>query len=212
VLAALAVTGVLARAQRNHGYVLFSGLGLVLLGSLAWFFATIIPATLNLRWRPHLVKTDNLKLFIRGLAGVLFILGLVGAIWAVKETEGDAQRPAVSASFDTAKSVLKAKVTADGLGTDQRMSVRVEGLKQIGKTSGLDFSEPHKPLYFALLGPDADGKVSYEFSVFVPFRFTIVGVTAWTAKHRPPCFDRPRRQSKEAGCLAVRLMKRKAPH
>jgi hypothetical protein len=206
VLASLAVTGVLARAQRNHGYLLFSGLGLVVLGALAWFLATILPENLTVTRRSH--QTGPFVLGLRAIAGLLFLGGLIIAILAVRQTEQDAQRPAVAASFDAASGVLKAKISAEGLGTDQRMSVRVDGLKQNGETAKLELVEPHAPLYFALFGPDADGKVKYEFSVYVPPRFMIVGVVAWTAKSQPACFDRPGRQAKEAGCTVVRLKER----
>ena len=209
VLVSLAVTGVLARAQRNHGYLLFSGLGLILLGSLGWFVATILPENLPM-WRQRR-NTARFAFWLRVVAGLLFLVGLICAILAVVRTERDAQRPAVAASFDAAKSVLTAKVSADGLGTNQRMAVGVEGLKQRGNTPTVDAAEPNKPLFFALLGPDADGKVKYEFSVYVPPRFRIVGVEAWTADTKPACFDRPQgHQAQEAGCAVLRLKERQA--
>ena len=98
----------------------------------------------------------------------MFLVGLILAINAVIQTQADAQRPAVAASFDATKSVLKATVTAECLSTNKRMSVAVEGLKQRGDTAIIDAVEPNEPLYFALLGPDADGEVNNAFSVYVP--------------------------------------------
>jgi hypothetical protein len=150
------------------------------------------------------------RVVFRILAVVLLAAGIVLATHAMIKTQGDAQRPAVVATFDASKGVLTANVTAEGLRTEQRMSVRVDGLQQSPTTaSSVQAVDINKPLYLALLGPDGSGKVAYKFTVYVPPDFNIVGVEAWTAKTRPGCFDvAALKQSEEAGCAIVRLKPR----
>jgi hypothetical protein len=114
---------------------------------------------------------------------------------------------------------LRANVSADGLGTNDLMRIQVDGLKDDPHESGgLAFADEKHPLYFALLGPDADGKVNYPVDVYIPPKFAIVGVRAWTATNSPAptCREREEakdpgakqkngKQSKEAGCVALRL-------
>jgi hypothetical protein len=223
VVTSLAVAGILARAERNHAYYLFGGVLSILVGSLLWFIAALLPTTWRaplwlVQWRVARVtpagtigeRQSPTRIpigLIRVVASLFFFGGLIAAVWGVLETQKDAQRPTVSASFDATKNVLTAKVSADGLSTDQRMALRVDPLKQEGESSHLNLAEPTAiPLYFALLGPDADGKVKYEFSVYVPKEQNVVGVEAWTADTKPPCLDvKPKEQSKEAGCIIIRL-------
>jgi hypothetical protein len=225
VVASLAVTGVLARAEQNHPFYLFGGVLAILLGAFLWLVAALVPATFKIsvppvqfffrrlprNWkvaRPPAERRVSPAPILRVVASLLFLGGLIAAIWGVLETQRDAQRPTVSVSFDATKNVLKATVSADGLRTDQRMALRVDVLKQAGTTHNLKVAKPEAlPLYFALLGPDADGKLKYDFSVYVPPKKNIVGVEAWTADQKPPCLDRvkPVRQSKEAGCVIVQL-------
>jgi hypothetical protein len=151
-----------------------------------------------------------LRVFLRILAVVPLVIGIVIATNAIIDTQSDSQRPAVSATFDSGKGVLDANVSAEGLKTDQRMSIRVDALRQ-SKTiaANVEAIDINKPLYLALLGPDGSGKVTYKFSVYVPPSYNIVGLEAWTAQDRPKCFDvASRNQSAEAGCAIIRLKPR----
>jgi hypothetical protein len=151
-----------------------------------------------------------LRVVLRVAAVVLLVWGIVRATQAMIKTQGDSQRPAVLATFDASKGNLTVNVTAEGLKTEQRMSVRVDGLKEsTTKPGGVDAVDIAKPLYFALLGPDGSGKVAYKFTVYVPQTVNIVGAEAWTAATRPKCTDfASLRQSEEAGCAIVRLKPR----
>jgi hypothetical protein len=144
---------------------------------------------------------------LRFVAIGLLVAGIVYATKAIVDTQRDSQRPAVSASFDPEKGVLSSNVAAEGLSTDQRMTIRVDGLRQLDPNADrVEPVDPHSPLYFALLGPDGSGKVKYAFKVYVPPKYDIVSLEAWTASSRPGCFDiRSRRQSEEAGCVITRL-------
>jgi hypothetical protein len=153
-----------------------------------------------------------LRVVLRVAAIALLVLGIVRATQAIIKTQGDSQRPAVEATFNADKGVLAANVTAEGLRTEQRMSVRVDGLQQsTTNPTSVQAVDINQPFYLALLGPDDSGKVAYKFSVYVPPAFNIVGVEAWTAEKRPGCFDVASRiQSQEAGCVIIRLKPRPA--
>jgi hypothetical protein len=151
-----------------------------------------------------------LRVVLRFVAVGLLVLGIVRSTQAMVKTQGDSQRPAVVATFDASKGNLTVNVTAEGLKTEQRMSVRVDGLQDsTTKPGDVDPVDIAKPLYFAVLGPDGSGKVAYKFTVYVPQTVNIVGTEAWTAATRPKCTDvASLRQSEEAGCAIVRLKPR----
>jgi len=152
-----------------------------------------------------------LRVFLRLLAVVPLVIGIVIATNAMIDTHADAGRPAVVATFDAAKGILSANVSAEGLKIEDRMTIRADGLRQSKtKPAEVETVDPNKALYFALLGPDDSGKVTYKFSVYVPPTLNIVGVEAFTAKHEPKCFDveSPPKQSAESGCAIIRLKPR----
>jgi hypothetical protein len=195
IFVSLAATGVLGQAERNHGTLLLIGIGFVLLGVLFWAVAAVRPG----RW--------NAWLHIPG--ALSFLAGLGIGIGALIATQQDSERPAVSASFDQSNRLLTATVTADGLSSEDRVAVRIEGLKQKGKTTRLE-PVSTTPLYFSLLGPGADGKVKHTAIALVPKTYTYVGAKAWTANTEPACFldaqlPKGGSQSHEAGCFVLKV-------
>jgi Ca2+/Na+ antiporter len=190
VVASLAVTGVLARAQRNHGEHVLLGLSLIVLAALIVFLVA-----LPHRW---------VSLFYAAAAAV-FAAGLGVAIFAVRETQKDSQRPAVEAEFDPATHILKSTVTADGLSTNVLMRVRVDDLAYNPATRA--YAIVGLPLFYAGLGPDQDGQIRYTAQAVVPADGEAVGVTVWAESgKKPACTEQPGvLESEQAGCLVMRL-------
>jgi hypothetical protein len=179
--------------------------------ALTWRTEILPPETppASPRWWQRLLSWSMVRRVLQVVAVVLLLYGIVRATQAMIKTQGDSQRPAVEASFDANKGNLTVTVTAEGLKTEQRMSVVVDPLQQRTNPVGLDPVDITKPLYFALLGPDGSGKVTYEFRVYVPQTVNIVAVEAWAAAERPKCLYRASlKQSEEAGCAIVRLKPR----
>jgi hypothetical protein len=156
VVTSLAVTGVLAKAQRDQGVKLVIAFGFVLLGAVLWLIATVMPATPQegagskrwddwkaRKWRKWVLFPWTGVLFlwsrwqplsrqakVQIVSGGLFAVGLLIAIWALVSTQQDAERPAISASFHQKTSVLEATVTAVGLHASDRIEIRVDGLME----------------------------------------------------------------------------------
>jgi hypothetical protein len=159
VVASLAVTGILAKAQRDHGVELVIGFGFVLFGAVLWLIATVMPTdpqqgTAACRWnhwktdeqhqvRRYVLFPYTAWLFLRArwqplsrqakmqiLSGALFGIGLFIAIWGLVVTQQDSERPAISASFNRQTAVLSGTVTAVDLDAAQRVEVRVDGLNE----------------------------------------------------------------------------------
>jgi hypothetical protein len=234
VIASLAVTGVLGAAQRNHGIWLIAAFSCVLAGALIWLLAALLPsakggeqtkksderpkdrepgkvkAWLIKRWRS--LKSFGIQNGLRALGGLFFAVGVGLAVTGLVITQQDAERPAVSAVFDAKTSVLTAKVTAEGLSAEQRMLVLVKGLTEV-ETAETQFSLQGDPrqLYFAALGPNSDGKIAHEVSVFIPKIFDLVSVKAWTGPVETACLFTEEVQQHELpqhlrhGCLVLRL-------
>jgi hypothetical protein len=172
-------------------------LGFVLLGVLLWTLAA--------------VKEGRNHPWLHYLGALSFFVGLLLSVITLVVTQRDTQRPAVSGTFDRATGLLQATVTADGLSRQDRLVVRIEVLKRVKGRTALRPLSP--PLYFGLLGPNADGKIKYTAIAYVPGGARFVGVKAWTATTEPACFlaaaitttTRRRPQSQEAGCFVLRL-------
>jgi hypothetical protein len=202
VVTSLAVTGVLGQAQRNHGNLLLVAFSIVLFAALWWTLAAVIPDT-----HPVLLSIG---------AGV-FLIGLGFAIAAMIATQHDSERPSVSPdSYDSSKRVLKTTVKADGLAADKRIVVLAEGLiekktQRPNGTPAFRLVPSPQPLYFAVIGPNSDGKVEHTARLVIPKRYQLVGVKAWTGKTETGCLinENPLTLSVAAherdGCFVLRL-------
>src|SRR5262249_51457680 len=154
VLTGLAVTGILAEAQRNHGIWLLAAFSAVLAGAVLWIFATLLPRTRekpahkwkHLRWVQRFIGWAARRQPVQVVSLLIFGLGLGFAINAVILTQRDTERPAVSGTFDSKTRTLTAHASAHGLSTDDRLVVLVAGL--IPKTDKpTELTEDPKSLY-----------------------------------------------------------------
>ena len=200
ILASLAVTGILGQAQRNHPTRIYLCLGLVLFAALLWSWAAIVPG----RQHPGLYACG----------AILFVIGLGFGVNALVTTQHDSERPAVSATFDNTSRQVTATITADGLSLDKAMVVKIDAVRATLTGGGAQYATEPKPLYFAVVGPNADGKIDQTAVAFVPAGVNFVGVKAWTSEQgEPRCLDNRRRlavpQSDEAGCLLLQMMNSK---
>jgi hypothetical protein len=232
VFTSLAVTGVLGQAQRNEGTWVIVAIGLVTGGAVAWLVGLLIP-------EPVVAKTQSMTNFqgwvrdpsnFKGLAKFLWWLrrrggallkmlgvisvgaGIVAGVVGLVKTQQAVERPAVSASFVKAASTLNATVTDQGLGSSQRVVVLVQGLteKQHAKQIKL-VADPHA-LYYAMVGPDENGKINHSVSVVVPKKFRLVGVKAWSGQEDRGCNISELKNGEpiipsgqDDGCLALSL-------
>jgi len=199
ILASLAVTGVLGQAQRNHPTRIYICLGSVLAAALLLSWAAILPG----RRHPWL--------YFCGV--ILFFVGLGVGVNALVMTQHDSERPGVSAAFDQASRQVTETVTADGLSLDKAMVVKINALRATKKHGSTLYTADPTPLYFAVVGPDANGKISDTAVAYAPADADFVGVKAWTSEQgEPSCVDRQRNrpavpQSDEAGCFLLRIPK-----
>lgn len=233
VFTSLAVTGVLGQAQRDEGSWLIAAFACIVGGAVAWLVALLIPAPADApqarmsrfgKWirepGERFPKLANALWWLRVRGGtILQMLGVaavgagivLGVVGLVKTQQGF-QRPAVSASFSKDSSILTAKVTDQGLATGRRLAVLVQGLQEKRQKEKLRLVADPKLLYFAVIGPDENGKINHSVSVHVPKSYGLVGVKAWSGETDPGCtiFDEGVvrsgvRTGEEAGCLALRL-------
>jgi hypothetical protein len=234
VFTSLAVAGVLGQAQRNHGDSLAKAFGFIIGGAALWFIALLLPPAPRDRdaaekgwfftqwvWaeKPDPVAKffqylrKRGELLLRMLAVASLVVGILWGISALIDTQQDFERPAISASFTKAPSLLEATVTDEGLASGRRLAVLVQVLK---KNNGQLTPDPDS-LYFSLLGPGADGKVKHSLSVFVPRNADLVRVKAWTGKTDSGCTSFEETQDtlttnlqpgEQAGCLVLRLPER----
>jgi hypothetical protein len=197
ILASLAVTGVLGQAQRNHPTRIYICLGCVLAAALLWSWAAILPG----RRHPWL--------YLCGV--ILFFVGLGVGVNALVMTQHDSERPGVSTAFNDKSRQVTATITADGLSLDKAMVVKIEVLEATERRGRTRYMPQAPPLYFGVVGPDANGKIKHTAVAIVPPGVTFVGVRAWTAEQgEPSCVDRRTRvthvpQSDEAGCFLLQL-------
>jgi hypothetical protein len=166
VFAALAVTGVVAQAQRNHGDWILVGLILVLSGAVLWLAATLAQSFSWLRWPFTIVALP------------VFAAGLGVGIYGIYKTQRDSERPAVSALFDSRTQAVAITATAHGLRSDSRLAIVVSAYRGTPDHPVPLINPP--TLYYAVVGPDGSGEVSHTTSVPVPRKYTLVGVEAWT--------------------------------
>jgi len=149
------------------------------------------------------------------LALLLFAGGVGTAIAALVSTQHDSERPAVSVKFEKKERTLNADATAHGLSSDDRLVVLVSGLIREPKDGVATLVEDPRSLYYAVLGPDSSGEVAHEVQVFVPKRYAVIGVKAWTGKKESECrteevvATEALPQHAQAGCLLMRLPKAK---
>lgn len=194
VFTALAVTGVLGQAQRNHGLLLVVGLGVVLLGAVLWLLATLRAGT----------QTGLKHLALLSLAAGL-ILGIL-AIWF---TQKDSERPSVTSTFDPHTSVFTVTASAHGMRTDSRLVIVVSGFR--GTPDRPSPQQDPPTLYYAVVGPNSDGDVSHTAEIPVPTKYTLVGVKAWTGKEPNACTTREVEGASETpqhdrvGCLLLQV-------
>jgi hypothetical protein len=211
IVTSLAVTGILAQAQRNHGVWLLAAFACVVAGAMLW----LAVATLH---RPAALKKFAWldKSVVQTVALVATAAGLMLAIWAMVLTQKDTERPSVSATFDRGTRILTASAEAHGLSSDERLVVLVTGL--VPKTTGragakakanVVFREATPSLYYAVIGPDSGGEVTHAAQVSVPVQYKFVAVKAWTGARETKCETIPPKtgvpQRVLAGCLFLRL-------
>jgi hypothetical protein len=113
------------------------------------------------------------------------------------------------------------------MGSDQRLVVLVRGVtekSEVTTSARPDTSTPSTAasggalelvpsprwLYLSVLGPTSDGKVTHTMNVYVPKRFPLVEVKAWTGPNETPCSSRVEktkgiRPAEEVGCIVLRL-------
>jgi hypothetical protein len=106
-------------------------------------------------------------------------------MWAIRLTQANSERPSVSSTWDSARAVATVTATAHGLRSDSRVVIVVSGFKGTP-----DNPKPQKnppTLYFAVIGPDADGDVNNTAEIPVPGKYTLVGIKAWTGKRPNSC-------------------------
>ena len=225
IVTSLAVTGVLGQAQRNHGVSLLIGFGLVLFGAILWLGATLLPPgrfVLTQEWSRfkrtrRLLRWTVRRVGFKTLALLSFLAGLILTLNAMVQTQRDSERPAVSASFNQKTRVLAVTATAHGLSTDDRLVALVAGVKTQRRKhpppGALTYKliEDPRSLYYAVIGPNADGDVSHNASVYIPSKYKLVGVKAWTGSRESECrtekvrATEARPQHAQAGCLLMRL-------
>jgi hypothetical protein len=174
VFAALAATGVIGEAQRNHGLMLVIALGLVLVAAVAWLFGALVPAG-------HAVAVRT----ARALAAVVVAVGLILGILAIWFTQKDSERPSVSSTYDPGTHLISVTANAHGLRSDSRLVVQVSGFRGTPDDPRPDQDPP--TLYYAVVGPNGDGDVTQTASIPVPAKYTLVGVKAWTGKEPNAC-------------------------
>lgn len=182
VVTGLAVTGVLAEAQRNNGAWLLGAFAGVLLGATLWLLGVSAGAGASksgpasnsaLEWWPVWAWLGRLwHWFYRpdllqplGLVAVAIALGF--AIYALIRTQSDFERPDVAASFSQANNVLTADVTDHGLNSEDRLAIRISAVAMKPKEN---FPTEGSPLYLAEIGPDASGDLDQKIDVRVPKR------------------------------------------
>ena len=155
VAGGLAVTGVLAGAQRNHAGSIYVAVVAVLLASLVWAVWLLLPKT-HAHWAVSLLP--------RILAAVMFAAGVLAIVAGVVQTQRDRQDPAIRVTLDPQTLTLEGDVTVGGLAVHDRLLVQVDGLQlrqtDFKKTSP-DYKASVTPLYRASLRPDADGKAGF---------------------------------------------------
>jgi hypothetical protein len=230
VFTSLAVTGVLGQAQRNEGTWIVVALGLVTGGAVAWLVGVLIPPpetdaqklTGVQKWIRHPDhKLGAVLWWLRRRGGALLKMlaviavgaGIVVGVAGLVKTQQAVERPAVSASFDKSSSTLNATVSDQGLGSSQRVVVLVQGLREKQGPKRIKLvADPHT-LYYAMVGPDENGKINHSVSVVVPAKFGLVGVKAWSGQSDRGCdiselkkTGKPITPSgQDDGCLALRL-------
>lgn len=201
VFAALAVTGVIGQAQRNHGFTLVGALVLVLIGAVLWLVAAALVDPESHR---------NAVTVLKSSAIALLAIGLLGGIIAIWRTQQDRERPSVTSVFDPKSRVIAVTANAHGLRTDSRLVVVVSAYK--GTPDDPNALNKAATLYYAVVGPEADGDVTHTASVPLPASYTLVGVKAWTGTEPGVCStvdaeivptNAP--QHGRAGCLLLQI-------
>lgn len=224
VAASLAGTDLIARAQRDHGLVLISAYALVLFAAALWIVAVVVSAD---RLKTPERARSLIRLFFwvgrnaAAVAVLLFFLGIASATAAFTLTQQDNVRPTVQATYDSASSVLSITAKVEGLSNQRGMIVKASGFVETRvqewiprlKLSRLVNKIVPPPgernvIFFALLGPDADGNVEYKATAIVPKNlFDWIQVTASTSA-ATECNWREStkiRQPDRAGCAAIRI-------
>lgn len=213
VVASLAVTGVLGEAQRNHGIALMVAFALVLFGAGLWVLGVLIASALrswHARRRTGRFIKSNGGTVLQVVAVLLFIAGLILAIVAIVRTQGDSERPAVSATFNRKTRILSADVSGHGLASDHRLMVRVRGMREQRRHGQYVLSPAGRYLYMAAVGPNGNGVVKHAIRVFVPTEYALVQVKAWSGTETRCELEETRvvigvPENLKPGCLNLRL-------
>lgn len=202
-VAALTATGVLGRVQRNHGQLFALSIGLVVLGTGLLLAARAIPAGK----RKVLGKMVPARGLVDILGSLLSIAGVIVGFCTAVTTARDREQPRVMLSIDSATLSAEVTANADNLGSDDRLTVYVEGLQEHrGQFDAVAL------LYKASVGPDTEGQAQSQISTAIPpGRYAALGVRAVTSSDATACDYLPipgQREpsgAKRTGCLIARL-------
>jgi hypothetical protein len=199
LLSALAVTGVLGQAQREHPSLFIVALGLVLGAAALWVLAAVVTNGSATTWAAY---TGAIAQAV-GIA--MFLAGTLCGVTALVFTQHNPNRPSISASLDN--DTLTATVKAGGLDAHDRVGVFVDGLTQTGETITAT-----RNLYFASIGANSDGDVELPIKLDVPGgRFDALGVRAFTAGESECDLKGKVVKSKEVGPGCIVLLLPTAP-
>jgi hypothetical protein len=191
-IAAVAVTGTLARAPRNHPWGFAIGVVLVLVAGALWLLASL-SARNRLKWL--------------AVAGVVIGVALVTV--AIVRTYGESEKPAIRAEI-AADGLLSATVTAGQLSSKKSVAVRVEGLDRKNEKNQEEWIAHN--LYEARLGPNSDGVVEHEIKLpLAPGTYELVRVRATIGDDYAVCppdrveDSQPTAVQLGTGCLVLTL-------
>ena len=94
------------------------------------------------------------------------------------------------------------------------MEVKIDAMHATDGSGVIKYvPDSRKPLFFAVVGPDASGKINQSAAALVPAHAEYVGVKAWSSdKDEPSCTEKKTneqssavRQRDEAGCLLMQM-------
>jgi len=199
-------TGSIERIQRDEPGWLFAAVALVLaagtLVTIASFLAGEGESAHGKRWS-------------RGMYFVAIgctVAGFAIALFLVFDNANAESRPTIVASLNEDQSRLTAHVTASNLTTGDRLALKIDlATLDKEKKRTIDDLHPFDPkgseaLERAYIGPDSDGNVDREVSLWIPpgGRFTHLTIKAFTAERNRSCTE-PKEAEPDPGTACVFL-------
>lgn len=138
------------------------------------------------------------------------VVGFGIALFLVFDNADAESRPAITASFNEDRSRLTGRVTASNLTTGDRLALKVD-LATLKEGRTIDDLHPFDPdgsvsLERAYIGPDGDGKVDREISLWIPpgGDYTHLTIKAFTDERTRSCVE-PEKQDFGPGTACVFL-------